>query len=310
MARQMVFELVGDSERAEKAFRNVGSASDRMADEVKANASRMSNALESVEGSVDTSEGRFMGMADLLDGLGSAFGLPVDGAVNMARAFGDMAGGVTGFVVPAVQRLGAMLGLSTGATQAAAGANVTFGASLTAALGPIALVVAAIAAIVAIGYVVVRNWDTIKEAAAKVWEWIQGGWDRLLGFFGSIPGRIGELGGTLFDVLTWPYRTAFNAIAELWNHTVGALSFEVPDWVPMIGGKGWDVPDMPKFHSGGVVPGLPGTEVPILALAGERVTPVGRPAAPASNITIYAQTNASARDIADELTWQAKVSGF
>lgn len=306
MARQMVFELVGESDKAERAFRNVGSASDRMADEVKSNANRMESALSSVDSSVDTSEGRFMGMADLLDGLGSAFGLPVDGAVNMARAFGDMAGGVTGFVVPAVQRLGAMLGLSTGATQAAAGANVTFGASLTAALGPIALVVAAIAAIVAIGYVIVRNWDTIKEAAAKVWEFIQGGWDKLLNFFGSIPGKLGALGGTLVDILTWPYRTAFNAIADLWNHTVGALEFSVPDWVPAIGGKGWAVPDMPKLHTGGIVPGIPGTEVPILALAGERVSRPGQD----RHVTIYAQTNASAKDIADELAWSAKVSGF
>ena len=306
MARQMVFELVGDSERAERAFKNVGSASDRMADEVKANANRMESALSSVDSSVDTSEGRFMGMADLLDGLGSAFGLPVDGAVNMARAFGDMAGGVTGFVVPAIQRLGAMLGLSTGATQAAAGANVTFGASLTAALGPIALVVAAIAAIVAIGYVIVRNWDTIKEAAAKVWEFIQTGWDKLLGFFGSIPGKLSALGGTLVDILTWPYRTAFNAIAELWNHTVGALSFKVPDWVPAIGGKGWEVPDIPKFHNGGIVPGLPGTEVPILALAGERITPPGQ-AGP--TINIYARTQASAADIADEMAWAMKTAG-
>lgn len=306
MARQMVFELVGESDKAEKAFRNVGSASDRMADEVKENASRMSNALESVEGSVDTSEGRFMGMADLLDGLGSAFGLPVDGAVNMARAFGDMAGGVTGFVVPAIQRLGAMLGLSTGATEAAAGANATFGASLTAALGPIALVVAAIAALVAIGYVIVRNWDTIKEAAARVWEFIQSGWDRLLGFFGSIPGRITSLASGMWDGIKDAFRAALNWVIDRWN----GLEFTIPGFkVGPVGFEGFTlgVPDLPKFHDGGIVPGLPGTEVPILALAGERVSRAGQPAA---NITIYAQTNASARDIADELAWSAKVSGF
>jgi murein DD-endopeptidase MepM/ murein hydrolase activator NlpD len=32
---------------------------------------------------------------------------------------------------------------------------------------------------------------------------------------------------------------------------------------------------MPRFHTGGVVPGARGTEVPILAMAGETVTPAG-----------------------------------
>ncbi len=42
-----------------------------------------------------------------------------------------------------------------------------------------------------------------------------------------------------------------------------------------IGGNTISVPHLPKFHTGGTVPGTPGQEVPILALAGETVTPAG-----------------------------------
>ena len=49
----------------------------------------------------------------------------------------------------------------------------------------------------------------------------------------------------------------------------------MPDWVPGIGGKGFDMPNLPVMHSGGVVPGTPGTEVLALLQAGERVTPIG-----------------------------------
>jgi hypothetical protein len=34
---------------------------------------------------------------------------------------------------------------------------------------------------------------------------------------------------------------------------VGKLSFTVPNWVPGIGGKGFDVPDIPMLAEGGIV---------------------------------------------------------
>jgi hypothetical protein len=55
----------------------------------------------------------------------------------------------------------------------------------------------------------------------------------------------------------------FNGIADLWNNTIGKLSFKVPSWVPGIGGKGFEVPNIPKLADGGIVTG------PTLALIGE-----------------------------------------
>jgi hypothetical protein len=59
------------------------------------------------------------------------------------------------------------------------------------------------------------------------------------------------------------FKTLFNGIAKLWNNTFGKISFKVPSWVPVIGGKGFDVPDIPLLAAGGIVTG------PTLAMIGE-----------------------------------------
>jgi hypothetical protein len=59
------------------------------------------------------------------------------------------------------------------------------------------------------------------------------------------------------------YKAIFNGIATLWNNTIGKLSFEVPKWVPGLGGKGFDVPNIPMLAAGGIVTS------PTLAMIGE-----------------------------------------
>lgn len=94
-------------------------------------------------------------------------------------------------------------------------------------------------------------------------EWVIEHFGEIVEFFKSIPGKIGGFFSHLANVITAPFRIAFNSIASLWNNTVGALSFSVPDWVPGLGGKGWDVPDIPMLANGGIV------TRPTLALIGE-----------------------------------------
>ena len=60
-----------------------------------------------------------------------------------------------------------------------------------------------------------------------------------------------------------------NGIAWLWNHTVGALSFHLPSWIPGVGGKGFDVPDIPTLAQGGLI-----TKTGfVYAHAGEAISP-------------------------------------
>lgn len=277
--------FAGDSRSLERTFSRVGGgAKDMAADMDKAGGEvrRFGDRIDTMNESVDSSEGRFMGAADLLDGLGSAFGLPVDGAVNMARAFGDMAGGITGFVVPAVQRVLGMLGLQTAATTAqttATGAATAAQGGLNAVLAanPIGVVVIAIGALVGAFVLAWKHSETFRDVVRGALNTVRGVAESLWDFFRTLPDKLGSIGGRIVDVLTWPYRTAFNAIARLWNDTVGRLSFEIPSWVPGgLGGKGFSMPRLPTFHQGGIVPGNPGQAIPILAMAGETVIPAGR----------------------------------
>jgi hypothetical protein len=131
-------------------------------------------------------------------------------------------------------------------------------------LGPIALAAA----------LIYKNWDTIKQGATDVYNWIKGKFDDLVGFFTGLPARITSALSGLWDGFSNAARAAFNAIAGFWNGTIGSLSFHVPSWVPALGGKGFDVPDIPTLASGGIV------RSPTLAMIGEAgpeaVVPLGR----------------------------------
>ena len=91
------------------------------------------------------------------------------------------------------------------------------------------------------------------------------------------------IGGYISMLLT-VWKTVFNGIADIWNNTIGKLSFRFPGWVPGLAGKGFDVPDIPKLADGGIVTG------PTLALIGEAgpeaVVPLNRAGGLGSNVTI------------------------
>lgn len=80
--------------------------------------------------------------------------------------------------------------------------------------------------------------------------------NNIINWFGSLPGRISGAIGALADILTSPFRSAFNAISGFWNSTVGQLNFKAPDWVPGMGGKGWSMPKLPRLAMG--TPNWPG----------------------------------------------------
>lgn len=57
----------------------------------------------------------------------------------------------------------------------------------------------------------------------------------------------------VFNGITEAVKAPIRGIAKVWNSTVGKISFEVPDWVPGMGGKGFSVPKIPEFAKGGIV---------------------------------------------------------
>jgi hypothetical protein len=172
-------------------------------------------------------------------------------------------------------------------TAVTAAVNAVLGASFSAlwvATGAI-VIIGIIAALVALQVkfdIFGKAIDGIKVGFNAVWgaiktvfNWAKDNWPLLLGIitgpFGLaiafvvkfrddiwnllkvVKTGIGTIMGGIADVIFGPFKTAFNAIAKLWNNTIGKLSFTIPSWVPGLGGKGFDVPDIPMLAEGGIV---------------------------------------------------------
>lgn len=285
--------LAGDATSLDRALDRAGASAisaGKKFDTAGADAKRFGQSMDGVNSTVDASEGKFMGTADLLDGIGGAFGLPIDGAVGMARSLGDMASGMTSVVIPAVKGILVKLGLMTAATTAqtaatGAAATAQTGLNTTMSMNPIGAVVIAITALVAAGVLLVKNWETVKAAAASVWGFIQRGWDGLVGFFTSLGGRITAAARGMFDGVLGAAKAVINSVIGLFEKglniatspfraaggLVNFFSSKVGVEIPSILRKQID---LPALAAGGIV------NRPTVAMIGERgpeaVVPLGR----------------------------------
>jgi hypothetical protein len=84
--------------------------------------------------------------------------------------------------------------------------------------------------------------------------------------FGAIKFYINEVTIPAVKAMLTVFKTVFNGIASAWNNTVGKISFTLPKWIPGLGGKGFDMPNIPMLANGGIVNSPGGT----LAMIGEK----------------------------------------
>lgn len=119
----------------------------------------------------------------------------------------------------------------------------------------------------------VAAWATVKNAFGEAWDWIKDKAMSVWNWFSSLPDKFKEAFDKVKDFIIGAFKAAFNAVSNIWNNTIGKLSWTVPSWVPFIGGNTISAPKLPTFHKGGIVPGLPGQEVLAVLQAGERVIP-------------------------------------
>ena len=107
---------------------------------------------------------------------------------------------------------------STAATTAATAATWLFNAALTVLTSPITLVIVAIAALVAGIVLLVKNWDTVKEAGAKCWEWIKNAWNNAAQWFNEkIITPIKNFFGNLWNNITNTASNAWNGIMNIFS---------------------------------------------------------------------------------------------
>jgi hypothetical protein len=95
-------------------------------------------------------------------------------------------GGLTGafIAMKVIGIINALMVAYTAFTTTATGAQLTLSAAMMA--NPIGLVIAAIAALIAIGVALYMNWDTVKAKVGALWEGIKGA-------FNNIKGKVSEV---------------------------------------------------------------------------------------------------------------------
>lgn len=132
---------------------------------------------------------------------------------------------------------------STAAEWLATAATTALGVAVNILTSPITLVIAAIAALIAIVVLLVKNWDKVKEVAAKVWNGIKSVWSSAASWFKSKVLNPLKNGFKFFGngIISY-YEGIANLAIKAVNKIIGAVNkikFNIPDWVPVIGGKKW-----------------------------------------------------------------------
>ena len=91
------------------------------------------------------------------------------------------------------------------------------GAAFTAMTGPVGIVIAAIAAAIAIGIALYKNWDTIKAKAAAVWAAVQNA-------VAVVVGRVKTNFNTLKTALSNVWNTIKTTASTVWNGIKTAIT--------------------------------------------------------------------------------------
>lgn len=99
---------------------------------------------------------------------------------------------------------------STAATTAATAATWLFNAALAVLTSPITLVIAAIAALIAIVILLIKNWDKIKETAQKCWEGIKK-------TFSNIGSWFSEKFQQAYNAITKVFSKIGSFFSNIWN---------------------------------------------------------------------------------------------
>lgn len=134
--------------------------------------------------------------------------------------------------------------------------------------------------------VVKTVWDAISDAISFAWnsiikpvfDFIVGGVQFVIDKFFTVKDAIGTAFSTVADAIKTPFQTAFNFIVDAWNGTIGGLGFTAPDWLKYVPGASWfagksiTIPKLSHWaHTGGIVGGMPGANVPMMLQTGEMV---------------------------------------
>lgn len=284
MANQVTLTFGAETKAAEEGFDRVGRSAEGMGHKVGSAGEGFDKAGEAADGA----EGKAQGFSDTLTGVADIGGGTAailkgnlfEGFVQVGQGAADLAGGLAEFLIPALKasKIGTLAKaaadkVAAGAAKIWAGAQWLMNTALLAS--PITWIVVGIVALVAVIVLIATKTDWFQRAWRNTWKWIKSAAENTWNWLKKLPGWIGSAFSRIANFISAPFRAAFNYIARAWNSTVGRLSWSVPSWVPFIGGNNISVPNLPTFHTGGIVPGAPGTPQVAVLQAGERVSAMG-----------------------------------
>lgn len=207
-----------------------------------------------------------------------AVGASIGGVIAMMATFNMIWGGAGYIIMSAVAgalKLWKVLMLLKNAILIVKSAMIIFNAVMFA--NPIGLVIAAIAALIAIGVLLYKNWDVVKAKAAALWSWfsekcpwlanvfssafnnivenVSSAWNRIkyhftqvidfvknifAGEWGKAWENVKNIFANMFGGLVGLAKQPINAIISLINKVfsaIGSVSVSIPDWVPSMGGQ-------------------------------------------------------------------------
>ena len=104
-------------------------------------------------------------------------------------------------------------------------------------------------------------WDKITEAFGNIGDWFSDRWDDIKGIFSGVADWFSNIFegakkaiGTAFEGVTDIIKAPLNWIIDGINLFIRGLNkIKIPSWVPVVGGKGIDIPEIPNLARGGVL---------------------------------------------------------
>jgi phage-related protein len=188
----------------------------------------------------NTAQGQFkrlsVALSETKESIGAALLPAVEAVLPLLTAFGAWASEHPEIL------------LAVGGAIAAIAAAVV-AVNIAMALNPFALIAAAVVGLGALLVVAYQKFAPFRAVVDAV--------------FGAIKFGVTEVAIPYIKLLLTVFKTVFNAIGSIWNNTLGKIGFDIPNWVPGLGGKGFSFPKIPMLANGGIVTG------PTLAMIGE-----------------------------------------
>lgn len=149
------------------------------------------------------------------------FGAALIGAFAAAKIAG-LASRIAGSITTVASFIKGLIALMTGTGGIMGGIK-----AIATAIGPGGIFIAAVTACIAIGVLLYKNWDKIKEVAGKVWDWIK---SKTLTFVSTISSGLKNLASKIVTIWDNIKSSAYQKWTAIWS-TVGGLVGKIKDGI-------------------------------------------------------------------------------